>query len=159
MSKLSITEDIEFALFDYFHIQRSIRCSLEANVLVGRVDLLAMNKKDEMICVEIKVTYQDFKSKNGHNLIGNRNYYAVPPELVDKIKNEVPSHIGIMSVNVIYNGSIGRVKIVKNAKKIIHNYPQTMIDIIKSNMWVALNSNTRRLLRFRSIMNYKHKTE
>jgi hypothetical protein len=42
----------------------------------------------------------DFKSPNGHNLYGHKNYYAVPNELIFQIELLVPKHIGIMSCNV-----------------------------------------------------------
>jgi hypothetical protein len=29
-------------------------------------------------CFEIKITKSDFKSKNGHNFVGNLNYYVIP---------------------------------------------------------------------------------
>ena len=32
-------------------------------------------------CFEVKITYQDFKSRNGHNFLGNENYYCVPKAL------------------------------------------------------------------------------
>lgn len=47
-------------------------------------------------CFEVKVTYADFKSKNGHNFHGNENYYCVPKELALKIVNEIPDDIGIL---------------------------------------------------------------
>ena len=35
-------------------------------------------------CFECKTSLSDFKSKNGHNFHGNRNYYVVPKDLVKK---------------------------------------------------------------------------
>lgn len=48
-------------------------------------------------CYEVKITYSDFKSKNGHNFHGNENYYCVPKELAPKIATEVPDDIGILT--------------------------------------------------------------
>ena len=48
------------------------------------------------ICFEIKISFADFKSKNGHNFIGNENYYVIPHELYEKIKDLVPKNIGII---------------------------------------------------------------
>jgi hypothetical protein len=48
-------------------------------------------------CFECKITLADFKSKNGHNFHGNRNYYVVPKELVSKIEMLVPDNIGIIA--------------------------------------------------------------
>lgn len=49
-----------------------------------------------MTCYEIKISKSDFKSKNGHNFVGHNNYYVVPKELVEKIKDLVPDDIGII---------------------------------------------------------------
>ncbi len=48
-------------------------------------------------CYEVKITFSDFKSKNGHNFHGNENYYCVPKELAAKISNLVPDDIGILA--------------------------------------------------------------
>ena len=47
-------------------------------------------------CFEVKITVSDFKSENGHNFHGNRNYYAVPVDIYDKVKDLVPPEIGII---------------------------------------------------------------
>ena len=47
-------------------------------------------------CYEVKISYPDFHSKNGHNFHGNENYYVVPAELAPKIKDEIPEDIGIL---------------------------------------------------------------
>lgn len=48
-------------------------------------------------CYEVKISVSDFKSKNGHNFSGNRNYYAVPIEIYESIKDNVPPGIGIIA--------------------------------------------------------------
>lgn len=58
-------------------------------------------------CFEIKVTKADFRSKNGHNFVGNLNYYVIPAELYEGIKDEVPEGVGI----ILYKtGSLRRKK-------------------------------------------------
>lgn len=47
-------------------------------------------------CFECKISLSDFKSDNGHNFHGNRNYYVVPKELIKKIEDMVPKDIGIL---------------------------------------------------------------
>ena len=47
-------------------------------------------------CYEIKVTKADFHSKNGHNFVGNANYYVMPKALYEEIKNEIPDEIGVI---------------------------------------------------------------
>jgi hypothetical protein len=47
-------------------------------------------------CFEVKITYSDFKSVNGHNFHGNENYYCVPKALASRIVSEILSDIGIL---------------------------------------------------------------
>ena len=54
-------------------------------------------KQDIMIeCYEIKISKADFKSKNGHNFVGNVNYYVVPNSLYHEVKDLVPEGIGVI---------------------------------------------------------------
>lgn len=48
-------------------------------------------------CYEVKISYRDFKSKNGHNFHGNENYYVAPVELAKKIAQEVEPDIGVIA--------------------------------------------------------------
>lgn len=47
-------------------------------------------------CFEVKISVSDFKSKNGHNFHGNRNYYVVPNDIFSDINSLVPPEIGII---------------------------------------------------------------
>lgn len=49
-----------------------------------------------VICFEVKISYSDFMSRNGHNFHGNENYYCVPKSLTPLIKSRVPDDIGIL---------------------------------------------------------------
>lgn len=55
-------------------------------------------------CFEVKITYADFKSENGHNFHGNENYYCVPKELATKMVSEIPDDVGILAY---YEGEKG----------------------------------------------------
>lgn len=48
-------------------------------------------------CYEVKISYRDFKSKNGHNFHGNENYYVAPVDLAKKIAQEVEADIGVIA--------------------------------------------------------------
>lgn len=48
-------------------------------------------------CFEIKVSKSDFKSTNGHNFVGNLNYYVMPNELASKVASLVPAGVGIIA--------------------------------------------------------------
>jgi len=152
MGKTDLTKRIEYEVFNYFHVKRSIRCALEVQVHGGRVDIMAM-KDDTVYCIEIKVSLSDFKSKNGHNFVGHLNYYAVPFELVDKIVDLVPKNIGILAIKkhdyshykddlIFYSvESIQRASRLKIEDRYIEYY--------RKNMYVAMASNIHNLLKNR----------
>jgi hypothetical protein len=48
-------------------------------------------------CYEVKATYSDFKSINGHNFHGNENFYCVPKALASRIAGEISADIGILA--------------------------------------------------------------
>ena len=48
-------------------------------------------------CYEIKISVSDFHSENGHNFIGNYNYYIMPSAVYEKVKDEIPKEIGVYS--------------------------------------------------------------
>lgn len=53
-------------------------------------------EKGDFYCYEVKSSVQDFHSKNGHNFIGDFNYYVMPEEVFDKVKNEIPHYVGVL---------------------------------------------------------------
>ena len=52
-------------------------------------------EKGDFYCYEIKSCKNDFKSKNGHNFIGDYNYYIMPKGLYDEVKNQIDYGIGV----------------------------------------------------------------
>lgn len=52
-------------------------------------------EKGDFYCYEIKSSVEDFHSKNGHNFIGDYNYYVMPKDVYEKIKSEIPWGIGV----------------------------------------------------------------
>ena len=60
-----------------------------------RVDYLTYDTKGIWRCFEIKVSKSDFRSKAHNTFIGHYNYYVMPQELFEQVKNEIPSHIGV----------------------------------------------------------------
>ena len=47
-------------------------------------------EKGDFYCYEVKSSVEDFHSKNGHNFLGDYNYYVMPEEVYEKIKLEIP---------------------------------------------------------------------
>lgn len=63
-------------------------------------------------CYEVKISVSDFKSENGHNFHGNRNYYVVDSRIYENIKDLVPDDIGI----IVYYEKTGAMRIKKECK-------------------------------------------
>lgn len=47
-------------------------------------------EKGDFYCYEVKSSVEDFHSKNGHNFLGDYNYYVMPEEVYEQIKKEIP---------------------------------------------------------------------
>lgn len=69
-------------------------------------------EKGDFYCYEIKSSVEDFRSKNGHNFIGDLNYYIMPEEVFLTVRELIPYNVGVMVPNR------GRgLETVKNAKR------------------------------------------
>lgn len=60
------------------------------------VDCIMYNCNRETYCYEIKQSKQDFHSKNKLTFIGNKNYFVMPYNLYEEVKNEIPQTIGVL---------------------------------------------------------------
>ena len=101
MGKTELTRDIEDALYLY---------SLDKGEIVveevgmpddlGIVDTLALRAdyagNHEWRCYEIKVSLADFRSKARLTFAGHYNYYVLPRFLYEKVKEEIPPHLGVL---------------------------------------------------------------
>lgn len=58
------------------------------------VDCVMYNCQREICCYEIKQSVQDFHSKNKLSFFGNKNYFVMPYDLYEKVKNEIPYEVG-----------------------------------------------------------------
>lgn len=52
-------------------------------------------EKGDFYCYEIKSSIEDFHSKNGHNFIGDFNYYVMLEEVYNVIRSEIPHYVGV----------------------------------------------------------------
>lgn len=52
-------------------------------------------EKGDFYCYEIKSSIEDFRSKNGHNFIGDFNYYVMPREIYYEVQKEIPYYVGV----------------------------------------------------------------
>lgn len=74
------------------------------------------------LCFEIKSTVSDFKSPNGHNLVGDINYYVMPSDTFKQLEklgllDEVPPHIGFITA---HEGRYSKLRLItkKEATKV-----------------------------------------
>lgn len=102
MSKTLLTKKIENILYrKYGHTLGTFICfevQFGFHVQHGEreyVDAATYNTRDELVCFEIKVSTSDFHSKAKTTFIGNKNYYVMPLELYEKVKDEIPPGIGV----------------------------------------------------------------
>lgn len=64
-------------------------------------------------CYEVKISKGDFKSENGHNFCGERNYYAMPKALYPQVKADIPPGIGAIT----YDQETGTMRIARHCEK------------------------------------------
>ena len=60
-----------------------------------RVDYMTYDTNGIFRCYEIKVTRADFHSKAANTFLGHFNYYVMPQELYEEVKDEIPAHVGV----------------------------------------------------------------
>ncbi|KOP29503.1 hypothetical protein ADM98_11575 [Exiguobacterium sp. BMC-KP] len=75
-----------------------IYCCYEVTIGIGgneRVDYMTLDSKGIFRCYEIKVSVSDFRSKAKNSFCGHYNYYVMTDELYQKVKDEIPKHVGV----------------------------------------------------------------
>lgn len=68
-------------------------------------------EKGDFYCYEIKSSVEDFQSKNGHNFLGDFNYYVMPRAVYEVVKDRLPYGIGVY----VPDGS--EIRSIKQAKR------------------------------------------
>ena len=61
----------------------------------------------------MKSCAEDFHSKNGHNFIGDFNYYVMTEDTFKKVQNEIPFYVGVYCTT----GLFGKLESVKSARR------------------------------------------
>lgn len=75
-------------------------------------------EKGDFYCYEIKSSVADFASKNGHNFIGDFNYYVMPEDVAGSIEGKIPWDVGIYITD-----AFGGLRLIKKAKRRDRNRP------------------------------------
>lgn len=107
--------------FDYF------------SASMGRVDYMLFKpqnntisgiEKGDFYCYEVKSSVADFHSKNGHNFIGDFNYYVMPYEVYEDVKKEIPFSIGVYVSSENHNyETISSLVSIKKARRMNRKKP------------------------------------
>lgn len=75
-------------------------------------------EKGDFYCYEVKSSVEDFHSKNGHNFIGEYNYYVMPQEVYMEVAKEIPFYVGVfVPAGKHHSGEWYNLQSVKKARK------------------------------------------
>lgn len=83
-------------------------------------------EKGDFYCYEIKSSVEDFHSRNGHNFIGEYNYYVMPEDVYEEVKAEVPYRVGVYVPEEYY----GRKRLVSKRKAIKQDRQKPMSEML-----------------------------
>lgn len=133
MAKLSETTEIELLALRDLWKQGVFVCP---EVTVGwfgkeRVDIMSIDTNQTVKCYEIKITKPDFYSKANNSFVGHYNYYIMPMELYEKVKADIPDHVGVLIPAKGYHNLCSE----KKAKK---REPIYNIDVLKMSILRSL---------------------
>lgn len=85
-----------------------------------RVDYMTYDTKGVFRCYEIKVTKSDFHSPAATTFCGHYNYYVLPRNLYEQVKDEIPADVGAYCEAIRHDGTeieCGPCECVKRAKR------------------------------------------
>lgn len=71
-----------------------------------RVDYMTYDTKGIFRCYEIKTSVSDFRSKSKNTFCGHYNYYVLTKEVYEKVKDEIPKHVGVFVNGCFYKKPI-----------------------------------------------------
>lgn len=95
--KTKETLDLEKSLYRFTNRMGTFGCF---EVTIGwfgkeRVDYMTYDTKGDFKCFEIKVSKKDFHSKHHNTFVGHLNYYVMPKELWEQVRDEIPEDVGV----------------------------------------------------------------
>lgn len=99
MAKTDLTLELEKGIYEATAKMGTFGCF---EVTIGyygneRVDYMTYDTKGIWRCYEIKVSKSDFHSKAKKTFLGHYNYYVMPTELYEEVKEEVSKEIGVFT--------------------------------------------------------------
>ena len=97
MSKSETTKSLEKLLREKFDLRNDLFCFECTIGWYGKeiVDCVVYNTSREISCFEIKSSKQDFHSKSTWSFFGNKNYFIMPLNVYEEVKDEIPQEVGV----------------------------------------------------------------
>ncbi|RYI30508.1 hypothetical protein EVU96_08830 [Bacillus infantis] len=97
MAKTELTTQLERQIYGATNKQGIFGCF---EVTIGwfgeeRVDYITYDTKGIWRCYEVKVSKSDFYSKAKKTFVGHFNYFVMPKELYEEVKDDIPNHVGV----------------------------------------------------------------
>lgn len=86
-------------------------------------------EKGDVYCYEVKSSVEDFHSKNGHNFIGDYNYYVMMIDVYEQVKSEIPYNVGVLCPS---NNGFG---VIKNPHRKDRDRPISEILLMMFRSW------------------------
>lgn len=116
MSKSELTLQLEKDLWNSTHKLGTFGCF---EVTIGwngkeRADYVTYDTEGIWRFYEIKVSKADFQSKAKHSFYGHYNYFVMPNELYEEVKNDIPIDIGVSNGSCILKKARKRELIISN---------------------------------------------
>jgi hypothetical protein len=112
--KTELTLELERLIYRETHKMGVFGCF---EVTIGwfgkeRVDYITYDTKGVWRCYEIKISKSDFKSKAANSFLGHFNYYVMPEELYEQVKQDIAHNIGVYA-----RSNKGYFRMVKRPKR------------------------------------------
>lgn len=83
-------------------------------------------EKGDVYCYEVKSSVADYHSRNGHNAIGDYNYYVMPQEVYEAVKQSLPFAVGVLCPEQVgKNNDVWQLKVVRKARRKDRTKPLT----------------------------------
>lgn len=73
----------------------SNKCRVDFMRFIPRNNTVSGIEKGDFYCYEVKSSVEDFHSKDGHNFIGDFNYYVMLRGVFERIRHDIPYGIGV----------------------------------------------------------------
>lgn len=137
-NKNELTQKLEEAIRRVTYKVGTFRClevkiGFDYNNEHGRVDYLTIDTKNIIRCYEVKSSVSDFRSKAKWTFVGHYNYFVLDQDTWDKVKDEVPPHVGVYVFGAC----------VKKPKK--QQVSDEMINLIQMSMIRSLSRDSDKL--------------